>query len=396
MRTNLGIMWRPTGAESLWFYVPGQTILEEVSKAATLFEAGAVKLPPNQGTEAAPIPLNLPKFWMSAYFAMRNLRASTYFFRVSQRVIKKWPNKTVPDGHADGFYMSDVALSGSDHVEGKMWNRENGASYREFAKFVAECMPSGNELAWSEKIVSNMRQVLKGQLDLSKMDATSFGSACPLLCSVMFLAEPGRNKRAWPLGLIMLDLVGTQYSVSTPTNPAKYYTWDRVLAHPERIDPGYKGSDPVSKPQKGPTGRSMGDYGAPIGYGALATKSDLVGVEGKLPASPRGSASTSQTIDVANDYIQMKETSLAVRWLSKKLHAAHQDDSNVEFSAWRDKDSLVGLTNLMDDKALSDMATKGPAKALGIPLTKLKEIKTNTIKEIGDLLVKRCGSFDAM
>jgi hypothetical protein len=401
MRTNLAIMVRPvTGSAPLWFYVPGQTILQETSDAVTRFEASAVKIPPRFGMQANPVPVIEPKFWMSSFVALRSIKPSAYYFKVAGRVIKKWPDKSVSGGHADGMYMSDVVLSGTDPVpEGesnRIWTREDGASYREFAKFMASCMPDGKELSWSENISQKMRQILSNKINAAVFGSTHIGAALPLLCSVMFISEPARNKRAWPLGLIMLDSIGQQYSVVTASNPAKYYTWDRVLAHPERIDPGYKGSDPISKPQKGPTGKSMGKYGAPTGFGPLALKKDLVKVEGKLPASPSGSASSGSIVDVANDYIQMKETSLVIRWLRRLLTQAHIDESSVEFVTWRDKDSLDGLTNLMNDVEITQMVAKPPASELGVTLVMIKEMRASLLTEIRGLLDKRCATFDAM
>jgi hypothetical protein len=401
MRTNLAIMVRPvTGSAPLWFYVPGQTILQETSDAVTRFEASAIKIPPKFGTLTDPAAVGSPKFWMSSFVAVRSIRSSAFYFKVANRVIKKWPDKSVTGGHADGMYMSDVVLSGTDPVpkgeSNRIWTRADGASYREFAKFMAECMPDGKEVSWSENMALKMRDILGNKISSSGLASTHIGAALPLLCSVMFISEPARNKRAWPVGLMMLDSIGQQYSVVTATNPAKYYTWDRVLAHPERIDPGYKGSDPISKPQKGPTGKSMGTYGAPTGLGPLTVKKDLVKVEGKLPASPSGSASSGSVVDVTNDYIQMKETSLVIRWLRRLLGAAHMDESSVEFVTWRDKDSLDGLTNLMNDVEIAQMVAKPPASELGVTLTIVKEMRASLLTEIRGLLDKRCTTFDAM
>jgi hypothetical protein len=212
----------------------------------------------------------------------------------------------------------------------------------------------------------------------------------------MFVAEPGRNKRAWIVGLMLLDLIGQQYNVTKPGSGGKYYTWDKVLAHPERIDPGYVGSAPLSKPQKGPSGRKFGKKGPPIGHVPLTKKKELVGVEGKLPASPSGSASSGDVIDVASDYIQMKELSLVIRWLRQQLGAAHQDNFDVEFVTWRDKDSLVGLTDLTNDGALGTMAGKSPCVDLKITVPMLKQFRDEIQKEIKAIFLKRCGTFAAM
>jgi len=401
MRTNLAIMVYPArGSRPLWFYVPGQTILQEVSDAVARFEMQATKLPSGVfGTETKPLVLRNASNWMTAFVSMRNFRNSAYYFDVANRVIKKWPDGS-HGGHADGFYMSDNVLSGTDPVrrgeDRRVWTRDNGASYREFARFMAKCMPSGNELGWSEDIADKMRIVLAGGKNLSGAQSSSIFSALPLLCAVMFLAESGRNKRAWPVGLMLLDSIGMQYNVVTKTNPAKYYTWDRVLAHPERIDSGYKGSAPLSKPQSGPTRFSRGDKGTPLGLGPLSKKEDLVKVEGKLPASPKGSASTGSTIDVVNDYIQMKEVSLVIRWLQRVLAQVHQDDSDVEFVTWRDSDPLDGLTNLMSDTALRQMITKPPVSTLGITLHMLQQTRASVLGEIRDVLNKRCTTFAKM
>lgn len=390
-------MVRPTPtSDALWFYVPGQTVLQEASDAVTRFEAQATKLPPSTiGVATNPLALSTPVHWMTAFVRMRAFRNSDFYFTVAGRTIRKWKNES-SGGHADGFYMSDAVLSGTDPVRHgearRIWTRNDGASYREFAKFMASCMPKGNELAWSEDIANRMRTVLRNGVNLKTQVGTSIYSALPLLCSVMFLAEAGRNKRAWMMAQIMLDSIGRQYNVATATKPAKYYTWDRVLAHPERIDPGYSGGAALSKPQKGPTGVSGK---TPTGLGALAQKKDLVKVEGKLPASPKGSASTGSAIDVANDYIQMKELSLTLRWLARVLTQVHPS-YDVVFATWHDTDPLDGLTNIMSDVALQQMAAKPPCSTLGITLAMLKDTRASALKEIRDVFDKRCTSFDAM
>jgi hypothetical protein len=397
MRSHLAIMRRiKNDKDPLWFYLPGQWILQEAATAVSTWDGKATLLSAPSGS-MTPVELSTADQWRNAYVSMRRFRASTYLFKVAGRTIKKWSDGN-SGGHADGFYMSDVALSGTDPVKkgesNRIWTRKDGASYREFAKFVASCMPKGNELAWSEEVANNIRQVMTNKVSYSAQLGNTIYSALPLLSSVMYVAEPGRNARAWIVGLMMLDLIGTQYNVYK--THAKYYTWDKVLAHPERIDPGYKGSDPVSKPQKGPSGRKFGKRGAPVGHVPLTTKKQLVGVEGKLPASPSGSASSDKAIDVAHDYIQMKELSLVLRWLQKRLHAAHQNDFDLAFVTWRDKDSLDGLTDLTNDGALNVLASKPLAKELGVTAAMMKDFRTEVQKEIRGIFDKRCSSLDAM
>lgn len=394
-------MVRPTSqGEALWFYLPGQWILTKVSEAALKWELQGSNLSPNTGVPPFdPLKLNKLGLWRDSYCAMRGFKTSEFRFNIGSRVIRKLADRSVPGGHADGFYMSDTKFSGTDPVPKdapkRIWSRDDGASYREFAKFFADCLSGGTSpLTWSEQIATNIRDILSSPYYFANPDKGKFESALPLLCSVMFISEPARNPRAWPIGLMMLDLVGSQYNVYQ--THAKYYTWDRLLAHPERVDPGFVGKDPVDKPQKGPTGREHGKYGAPIGYAPLTKKNELSAVEGKYSASPSGSASTSQTIDVANDYIQMKELSLATRWLQRILTSVHANDSDLVFATWRDKDPLDGLTNLMSDSELATMAGSPVAQGYKIDLPMLKQFRMEVTTEVEKLLDKRCSSAAKM
>jgi hypothetical protein len=397
MRKNLAIMIRPApDAAALWFYLSGQKVLELVSEAVATYELQAVKVPPNvYGSPANPLVLAKPTFWMSAAVAMRNYRDSDFHVKVAGRLLKKWRGEK-SGGFADGYYMSDVALSGTVKKEGEVWSRQEGASYREFAKFMASCMPKGNELAWSEDIADRMRKIMRYEVDLSGKTGENLFSAMPLLASVMFMTESSRNPRAWLMAHMMLDSIGQQYSRPSATSPkAKYYTWDRVLAHPERVDPGYSGKASVDKPQQGPTGLGGRTGKTPTGLGGLARKEDLASVEGKLPASPSGSSQTGKTIDVANDYIQMKETSLAIRWLARVLSLKHPD-MDVIFVTWPAEEPLDGLTDLMSDTGLQQMAGKAPCTTCKLTLFDLKKFRTDRILEMKKLLLDRCATFDKM
>ena len=93
----------------------------------------------------------------------------------------------------------------------------------------------------------------------------------PVFTLAIFLAEPARNPRAWPINLMLLDLAEAE----TPG-----HTWDAILWHPEAINPILCGK--VAARVMGPAGREGNKRNlVPI---TDTGKLHLVG--GILPASP--------------------------------------------------------------------------------------------------------------
>jgi hypothetical protein len=94
----------------------------------------------------------------------------------------------------------------------------------------------------------------------------------------------------------------------------KYYTWDKVLWHPEGIDESARaGTTKIKKEQRGaasaPTATSLGQIST------SCYKDELHRAGGKLPAagSWSGAGPVAATLDPSNNYTQAKEVSTFVR-----------------------------------------------------------------------------------
>jgi hypothetical protein len=203
----------------------------------------------------------------------------------------------------------------------------------------------------------------------------------------MFIAEPARNAREWVVGLMMLDLIGEEYSAATSTRLAKHYLMDSVLAHPDRISRTEKGGDAPDKAQKGPSGqRYHWDRGTRVddrqSLVSVSKVSELAKVEGKYPASPGGSAATSVNVDVANDYIQMKEVSVVSRCVARRL----TNGTFKDLDSWSASAIKAGTprTDRSEMKIVAQTATS-PSK---------KGCAQEILDEIKSLISNRASSFD--
>lgn len=349
-------------------FVPGSTLLEWVQGAAQ----GVISKPTDidgSGTLDDPYRLGGFSSYVGAWREAGSRSDHHLYFSVAGRTIRKFARDDQKDGFADGFYMADVGFSGTDPTKGTIWNRKNGASYREFGKFIHE----GNKVAglegvvWSQRIASTLRTVLKGktgahagkeaktlasvgtgsrwEVDLNRDDAgraaprkisgvtvarsTDTVAALPLLSAVMFISEPARNPRAWLMGLMLLDLMGVEYAPPTLHSPAtknspakhrhgKHFTFRRAFVHPSRLDDPEWQTETNTPNDQAPPGWVSKQVRRDRGKSNLnkMAKPGSPAVEGLYPPSPKWSGRTNKsTVDVANDYIQAKEVSLLCRWL---------------------------------------------------------------------------------
>jgi hypothetical protein len=388
MRGDLGIYFPNEGGDTFDWYIPADALLNRVATTAGGGRGAAA--PGTSGlTEKTAWQLNTHDDWVGAWQKLLtdgSLKTEDVYFKVAGRTIKK--NRR---GHStgDGFYMSDIDLSGTDPSDGNIWSRNGGASYREFGKFFQANKPVAplEQVTWSKQIADELRGVLMGNKDYSAADGTDVRSALPMLACAMFLAEPARNGREWIIGKMMLDLIGEQYAAPNAAKGkgARFYELDRVFSHPLRLDPGYKGSKPLTagEAQSGPTtDRYKVDNGVrrdqPQPLVPFTTKDQLARVEGKYPASPAKSAATSVAVNVADDYIQKKEASIACRWVAAKLTAMMGPDSHWRFTPLK-PGGATGKVNLMT--ATFDVQ---PTR---------KACKSEFLQIISDFLIERAKSF---
>jgi len=392
MRRDIGLYskfandWHPP----LDWYIPGESLLEWVKTEAAGI-AGKGVAPTKSGADAANA-WDLTSYgeWVGAWQKLLNdatLKSKKLYFKAGNRTIVK---SSTPNG--DGFYVADDALAGTDSTEGQIWNRTAGASYREYGKFMEARYGAYNsgggplaQAAWSKEMAANLRKVLNGSVDYSTKGATDIEAALPSLACAMFLSEPARNKREFVVGLMMLDLIGDTYSAS---NPRKKYTLTKVFTHPDRL-----GSGVMAKTQSGPQEKRWKNTGSkssptwtaqPQTMGNLRKK-DLHKVEGKYPASPSGSARTTDAIDVASDYIQQKEASVVCRWVAKLLQDANADDNIITVTALQVGGS-VGKTKIVPSSLVTQVSPYASQKDL-------QEYADLHIKEIKGLIQKRAASF---
>jgi hypothetical protein len=209
------------------------------------------------------------------------------------------------------LYVFDDGKAGSPTPTGA-WNEGVPPTYRELARQVTELRL--NQVAESQKFSQKLRRLFQNPQPGS---TAAYGGMLPTLAGAMFIAEPRRNWRAWPINWMLLDFA----ELLTPygSRADKHFTWDKILWHPEALtvdsgapNPSVYALVPVKKPQTGPTGA-----GAAIGQ--IPTAGGLHRVGGKMPASPTGGGAMGGVAVGTNlNYIQQKEVSILVRWLAAR------------------------------------------------------------------------------
>jgi hypothetical protein len=222
--------------------------------------------------------------------------------------------------------------------------------------------------AWTDvgktkMLVNAMRNLLRGEsvgpvsTHYSRMQAS-----LPVLVAAMFLAEPARNIRAFPLNLMLLDLA----EAGTPLDPIARttYTMDRILWHPEALDIS-QDTDSVEA-RSAPTTTVQGPVGARRAMGQVLKRDKLHLVGGEMPSSPtKGGEKGGVRLDVGTppdhardrpqarrgwlegrlrfqnfDYIHMKEIDVLTRWIARR---------RPHTFAAVDQDAFVGDTVVVPD-----------------------------------------------
>lgn len=363
----------PPAFPSQRLYLSGDTLMSWVNDVSGDVVAKGQKSAPTE-TGVSPdkaIPLAGCDSWIGAWPFLRGKKNQHVYFSIAGRVIHKFANQGAQDGFADGFYVADDVLSGTDTYktadkpgkpgkvlpkDGTIWARKHGASYRDFGNFMhkqdSESAMEG--VVWSQRTASKLRMVLKGTsgghaaksmrvpTDHNKATGNDTESALPLLGAAMFLAEPARNSRAWVIGLMMLDLLGDDYVAPQveaiqggyQLRHGKFYTLQRVLVHPSRlIDPAKYGQTGYPKDPHWQNELNEATDKAPTAWvdkqakgkdrnmGPKMKETGSAAVEGLYPPSPKWSGRSGNRVDVANDYIQQKELSVLCRWLQREFNA---------------------------------------------------------------------------
>jgi hypothetical protein len=175
-----------------------------------------------------------------------------------------------------------------------------GPSYGQFAKRMAEQFAARSKLtateeAWSQAKAEKMRRVLFNEplyrQTLSQKGHGTTGQVLPALAATLFLAEPARNPRAFPVNLMLLTMMemGTTFGGRKKGSSPKHYTWDNSLWA-------------YSKNRKG-----------------KVSKGDMHVIGGKVPAAMTGSGShaVATDIDPGKHLTQAKELTTICHWLGQ-------------------------------------------------------------------------------
>ena len=227
--------------------------------------------------------------------------------------------------------------SGADRVQrpGKIF----AESTRKLEIYGHEVAP-WNTVVKSVSLAKSVRRMLKaqslpgfGQEGFSR-DYSRVQTMFPVFTAAVFLAEPARNERAWPINLMVLDLA---------ERGVNRYTWDAIMWHPQGVD--LSNLRPASF-GPGPSGPKAEERNI-VENVTDPEKLHLIG--GMLPASPtsggergkpalykdakplhpkaieRGQVqSPGQILNVRYDFIHQKEINVLLEWLMTKPTVASQ------------------------------------------------------------------------
>ena len=246
------------------------------------------------GTAENPWTMSNPKQWIARW--RRAAREGITYYKIAGRLISKnqklyvgdvgpaWRRGVVPEDMGD-----KSACEARNIIQDPTYRWvaqrvvDPGLIYAESTRALKRSGGEGpspwNELKFSPVIARAIRTLLKGEkLSLGKNTGrydrhySRKQFLLPVLTAAIFLAEPARNRRAWPINLMLLDLA--------EVGEFKF-TWDEILWHPEAINPV---SERVRVLVFGPQGRKP--HQRQITRIEKVEKLHLVG--GILPASPTG------------------------------------------------------------------------------------------------------------
>lgn len=239
------------------------------------------------------------------------------------------------------------------------WNDGVPPTYREIARQVIQL--GLNQMKESQKFAVKFRRLFSNPAPGS---TAAYGGMLPTLAGAMFLAEPRRNWRAWPINWMLLDFAESLTPYGSQLD--KHFTWDKILWHPEALDvdsgapnPSVFARVPVKKAQTGPLGGGGG-------IGAIQFAGGLHRVGGKMPASPTGGGAQGGAAVGQNlNYIQQKEVTILVRWLAARnrwtaLRPADAKDPTLpvcDFN-WDAYSHVTGASKAVIEKIRDDIDTR--------------------------------------
>jgi hypothetical protein len=233
--------------------------------------------------------------------------------------------------------------------------------------------PGWNDVRYTPMMVRTIRHLLKHEqiplLDNGHVSKhySRLQHSLPVLTAAMFLAEPARNLRAFPINLMLLDLAERGIVLDTSDGHNDCLTFDRILWHPDALDVNSESAEsdrsaPPTRSVMGPvsaTDRAIrpvtergklhlvgGEMpasptrGGEIGGGRKFVLGELPD-QSKLPADRQATARDmwlSNKLRVQNyDYIFQKEVAVIVRWIAEQRPASFRAVNQSQF----DNDTVV-------------------------------------------------------
>lgn len=274
----------------------------------------------------------------------RNSRGS-FYYRIGNRLIFK----------DQRHYVSDVIVTDAPNSHEHAIKDPTYRAIRD----VFEGVENQNlqDSFSSPGVSSKIQDILRGKY---QYDANGSGDAnimrlahhLPVFSAAMLIAEPARNKRAWPINMMIVDLV---------RNSVWTYPWSEIVWHP--LDGRTLSQLPFFEVHDtGP----LQDYGAGKKpqrvMGTVEFAADLHLIGGKMPASPTkggeigkaplftrsgppGREKEAFNLSMKYDYIHQKELDVLMDWLAT--------NSSVK-SYWRE-----------GDRAANDAYSKSDTISLG-------------------------------
>ncbi|MDN2710538.1 hypothetical protein O0880_14020 [Janthinobacterium sp. SUN118] len=282
--------------------------------------------------------------------------------------------------------------------------------------FHASEVPSWNTLEKAPMVAKAMRDIMKRQLKVSiGKNYSRLQHGLPVFVAAIFLAEPSRNIRAWPINLMLLDIA---------EGAVPGFTWGAILWHPLALQP-VGAFDAVPGPElRAPVGKAdyardwseavraddkarmaelaKKDHSISRAMGPVTRAGQLHLLGGKMPSSPTkggeiGSIALFDSIVPAHprsknqqpsvklagarqDYIHVKEIEVVLTWLLTFPDIA---------SEWEQRDSapnmeIVDLACVFGVNSSNDPRLKGKAYPPTFDL-KLDRIRNKIIARIASL-----------
>jgi hypothetical protein len=249
-------------------------------------EANITKVDPSgSGTDTDPWVMTTVPQWLGA------IAKTGGTYKIGGRLIKRNSyNNYVRD------WGTGPTLTGAWHPANA--HSPDGPSYGELWREI-DSQKIATNVTEDQNVAKEVRQLLMGTLT-----TVSDKQRClPVLTAAQFLSEPARNLSAFPIGLMLLDMV--RQGVTYGSAGTKHYTWKNVLWDPHALDGT---ADP-----KGATYDLHGNSFNGAGLKAWGGKGPMNHLGSYL--EQEGHERPGNTLST----VQQKEGTLLIRWLYKRI-----------------------------------------------------------------------------